>query len=273
MRRALALVCVLACAALGHANQVATSGEGASKKASFTDITITLEHSLGLAQQFSSAGHFSARANVKAETGAVRLSHIRLTRRAFEDADTATFKKLVADNDVYRVRVPADVLNPESGGHVMTWLPARCLVESGLQESFVLHMDEAGHVVSLEYGQPGGGCRIRSDMVPDCPDRLAFRTSVSAKFAKEAPRLPVGPVRVTPDFEDDPFAGEQDAAQGKGEGDEAPKSIFQKYWFVLVPLILTNILGAAAGPDQPAAKPGQKAVAGGSAAGGSGAKK
>ena len=36
---------------------------------------------------------------------------------------------------------------------VMTWLPARCLLDSGLQESFVLHMDETGHIISVEYGQ------------------------------------------------------------------------------------------------------------------------
>lgn len=71
----------------------------------------------------------------------------------------------------------------------------------------MLHMDEGGSIVSVEYGQPGGGCRTRSDGPVQLPTRLVLRSSVAAKFAKDAPRLAIGPVRVTPEYVDDPAMG------------------------------------------------------------------
>lgn len=43
------------------------------------------------------------------------------------------------------------------------------------QESFVLHMDEGGSIVSVEYGQPGGGCRTRSEGPVQLPARVVRR--------------------------------------------------------------------------------------------------
>lgn len=37
----------------------------------------------------------------------------------------------------------------------------------------MLHMDEGGSIVSVEYGQPGGGCRTRSEGPVQLPARLA----------------------------------------------------------------------------------------------------
>ena len=116
-------------------------------------------------------------------------------------------------------------------------------------------MDEAGHVLSVEYGQPGGGCRTRGDGLAQAPAVVALRSSASAKFAKDAPRLAFGPVRVTPDFVDDPaFGTDAQAAEGE-DAEQKPKSVFERYWFIIVPLMLTNIMSAMAGgaKEQPAA--------------------
>lgn len=61
-----------------------------------------------------------------------------------------------------------------------------------------------------------------------------LRSSVSAKFAKDAPRLAIGPVRVTPEYVDDPAMGVDDPARDAQETAEGKKSFFQKYWCALV---------------------------------------
>lgn len=60
-----------------------------------------------------------------------------------------------------------------------------------------------------------------------------LRSSVSAKFAKDAPRLAIGPVRVTPEFVDDPSAGVDDPAREAQETAEGKKGFFQRYWRAL----------------------------------------
>ena len=53
-----------------------------------------------------------------------------------------------------------DGLTLREGEHVMAYLPARCLAEAGLQENFVLHMDERGNVVGVDYTTAGGECHL-----------------------------------------------------------------------------------------------------------------
>ena len=89
------------------------------------EITFVLEHSLTFddpdpAGGFKPCGVFNARAHYdKNNQQAVRLSHVKLQRDAVDDDFAAAFSNLVEADLHYRVRVPANVLHPRQGEHVM----------------------------------------------------------------------------------------------------------------------------------------------------------
>ena len=155
------------------------------------EVSFVLEHSLHFnpgdaadpAAKFAPCGVFGAKAHRASSGNAVRLSHLRLTRDPVDEEFAAGFGRLVEDDLHYRVRVPANVLHPRAGEFVMAFLPARCLAEAGLQENFVLHMDEAGNVVGMDYGTAGGECHADAVPTPLGPNP-AFRTTAAVRFYK-----------------------------------------------------------------------------------------
>ena len=65
------------------------------------------------------------------------------------------------------------------------YIPARCLAEAGLQENFVLHMDERGNVVGVDYTTAGGECHVDAVPVP-LGTNPKFRTTAAVRFYKVA---------------------------------------------------------------------------------------
>jgi len=245
------------------------------------EVSFVLEHSLtvdpGDAANFEPAGVFHAKAHftpgagaTAAEPGAepepgsaVRLSHLRLTRDDL-DADFTTKFAALAEADLpYRVSLPANVLHPRARHErVVAFIPARCLAESGLQEHFVLHMDEKGNVIGMDYDPAGFECRPADAAVVALGRNPAFKTSASVRFYKTAPALdPDAPTDVRGHGgpagkkereararrSSDPNGGGEGARDG---GVSKEKSFWQKNWMYVVPamMLLSNLV--APPPEQ-----------------------
>ena len=202
--------------------------------------------------------------------GAVKLTHLKLERLPASKEDETAFSKLLADNWLYRVRVPGQALHPETaaetGVYAASFLPARCLAAAGYQEAWAIHSDAAGNLLSLEFTPPGGACAPDADDAgrgKAVPAGLAFRTvSVAFKAARDAPSL-----ASTPNF-DLEAALSQGAGAGEASGGvpdplgggavpgEPPKekSFMQKYgmviWVLGIQVVLHVVKGTVA-PEEP----------------------
>ena len=99
-------------------------------------------------------------------------------RSTDEKLSPKNLTRLVAADSAYRVRVHSNVLHPVDGEYTMAYLPARCLADAGLAETFALHTDERGGVIGVDYSTAGGDCVID----PDSP--LACRPSWRAPLRK-----------------------------------------------------------------------------------------
>lgn len=196
-----------------------------------TQISFPLQHAFGLTNDFVDAGTFTARANTHPVTGAVRLSHVKLSRNAFTEDDAAAFSTC----GFYRVRVPADALHPDGSTFVSTFLPATCLLASSLAENYVLHTDERGHVLALELAPPGGAC-APTGSAPSTPTPFVFTSKAAVRLPKDVPRLSSRAYVV-------PEAGEtaSNEAEPEAAADLQPpvaeKTFFQRYGLVIVVLI------------------------------------
>ena len=257
------------------------------------EVSFVLEHSLtvdpGDAANFEPAGVFHAKAHFSpgagataAEPGAepepdaedardprgvapgsaVRLSHLRLTRDDLGADFTTKFAALVEADLPYRVSLPANALHPRARHErVVAFIPARCLAESGLQEHFVLHMDEKGNVIGMDYDPAGFECRPADAAVVALGRNPSFKTSASVRFYKTAPALdPDAPTDVRGHGgpagkkereararrSSDPNGG--DGARDGGAGKE--KTFWQKNWMYIVPamMLLSNLV--APPPEQ-----------------------
>lgn len=258
------------------------------------EVSFVLEHSLtvdpGDAANFEPAGVFHAKAHFSpgagataAEPGAepepdaedardprgvapgsaVRLSHLRLTRDDLGADFTTKFAALVEADLPYRVSLPANALHPRARHErVVAFIPARCLAESGLQEHFVLHMDEKGNVIGMDYDPAGFECRPADAAVVALGRNPSFKTSASVRFYKTAPALdPDAPTDVRGHGgpagkkereararrSSDPNGGDGTGRDG-GAGKE--KTFWQKNWMYIVPamMLLSNLV--APPPEQ-----------------------
>lgn len=218
------------------------------------DISFVLEHSLG--GEFKPCGRFSAKAAFsETQTGqkSARLANIRLSRDPFTANDREAFSGLLEQNAFYRVRVPSVVIGPDNGRRVMAALPARCLSNGGLHESFVLHADDRGQIVGLEYTLPSGECFSVDEALP--PSTWSFNTMVAVRLPKEAPRL-------NPDFAANfgpPPNAERAANAPPPDTKNAPQSFFRKYWMYILPIGLMMLNSGGAPPEQ--GRGGQRSAA------------
>ena len=50
--------------------------------------------------------------------------------------------------------------------YVMASLPLKCLVNADLNENYVLHLDDLGNIVALDYTTPSGECIMEETAPP-----------------------------------------------------------------------------------------------------------
>ena len=214
------------------------------------------------AADFTPCGVFSARAHTAPDGVSVRLSHLRLTRDPIDEKFAAAFDDLVARDLVYRVRVHSNVLHPVDGEYTMAYLPARCLADAGLAETFALHADERGGVVGLDYSTAGGDCVVDPEQSAPPPKlagagrgSAAFRSTAQVMFYKLAPALdPDAPTDLRghggpankQKQEEYRRRKESGEPREKGKKPAKEKTFWEKNWMYIVPIsfLVSNALSA-----------------------------
>ena len=114
-----------------------------------------------------------------------RATVVRLERAEWGGAEQEEFRRLVAEDGFYRIRVPARPLAAGEGGHLVAAVKARCLASSQFTEQIVLHPDMAGNLVSLEYNTPSRACRA----APPASFAFSPKSQAVVKTPKVAPQL------------------------------------------------------------------------------------
>lgn len=252
---------------------VATAKTDGGKRGAYEEVSFVLEHSLVVgpgdasapgAADFTPCGVFSARAHTGPDGVSVRLSHLKLTRDPVDDDFAEKFDALVAADLVYRVRVHSNVLHPVDGEYAMAYLPARCLADAGLAETFALHADERGGVVGLDYSTAGGDCVVDLEQSAP-PPKLAgsigsgstalFRSTAQVRFTKLAPALdPDAPTDLRGHGgpatkqrqEEHRRRKESGEPREKGKKPVKEKTFWEKNWMYIVPIsfLVSNALSA-----------------------------
>ncbi|XP_068664660.1 uncharacterized protein [Aristolochia californica] len=212
-------------------------------------LHFSLEHAFG-DSEFSPAGTFSARIKTLHHGGRT-ITKLRFVRDTFTEDEKEKFKKLLKDDEFYRIKVPSNVLYPPGKDFVVSSVKARCLVQESLDEHFIIHM-EGMNILAVNYGS-ASACQY--PRVLKFPLKWAFNTFTILKNGEQAPR--------TPAFMDELLGGED----GEGEGVKAPeRSFLSKYWMYMIPLglIVMNAFTQAMNYEEPGGQQGiqqQQAVA------------
>ncbi|CAI9090852.1 OLC1v1025715C1 [Oldenlandia corymbosa var. corymbosa] len=195
------------------------SSEAGSGSESDSKIQFSLEHAFG-DSDFSPAGTFTARLKNSPHSGQT-LAKLRFSRLDFTEAEKENFKKLLEDDDFYKIRIATNLLTPPGRDHVVSSVKARCLPRNGLDEHIVIHMDGV-NVLAVNYGSQGA-CQYPRSL--KFPKRWSFNSRTFLKNSELAPRTPV--------FSEDIGGGEN----AEGEAMAPPERTFwQKYWMYLIPL-------------------------------------
>ncbi|EPS58627.1 hypothetical protein M569_16186, partial [Genlisea aurea] len=118
-------------------------------------VQFIFEHAFG-DSDFSPAGSFSARLKPSSQGGQVLqiLTKLRFSRDTFGQTEKDSFKRLLENDDFYRIRLPSNVLSQPGRDYVVSSVKARCLARDALDELLVLHM-EGVNILAASYGPPG----------------------------------------------------------------------------------------------------------------------
>eukprot|EP00268_Persea_americana_P005640 TRINITY_DN11909_c0_g2_i1.p1 TRINITY_DN11909_c0_g2~~TRINITY_DN11909_c0_g2_i1.p1 ORF type:complete len:307 (+),score=47.81 TRINITY_DN11909_c0_g2_i1:250-1170(+) len=197
-----------------------SSDPDSSSISSDSKIQFSLDHAFGDGSDFSPAGTFTARLRTL-NHGGQTLTKLRFSRNTFTEIEKEKFKKLLEDDDFYRIRMPSSVLNPPGKDYVISSVKARCLPRESLDEHFVIHL-EGVNIVAVNYGSTGA-CQYPRPL--KFPAKWSFKSNTLMKTSELVPR--------TPAFSEETLLGEN----GEGEGMLPPeKSFWSKYWMYMIPL-------------------------------------
>ncbi|RWR83883.1 ER membrane protein complex subunit 10 [Cinnamomum micranthum f. kanehirae] len=213
-----------------------SSDPDSSSISSDSKVQFSLDHAFGDGSDFSPAGTFTARLKTL-NHGGQTLTKLRFSRNTFTETEKEKFKKLLEDDDFYRIRIPSSVLNPPGKDYVISSVKARCLPRESLDELFVIHMEgvkpfwllimvQLGHA---KYPKTTEICKMQPtnlfllNIYP--PAKWSFKSNTVTKNSELVPR--------TPAFSEETLLGEN----GEGEGILPPeKSFWSKYWMYMIPL-------------------------------------
>ncbi|KVI07482.1 hypothetical protein Ccrd_014176 [Cynara cardunculus var. scolymus] len=201
-------------------------------------VQFVLEHALGVSSEFSAAGTFTARLKASANGGQI-LTKLRFSRNDLTATEKEKFKKLLEDDDFYRIRLPSDVLNASGRDYVISSVKA-----------------EGVNILAVSYGSHGACQHPRQLRLPS---KWSFNSHTLLKYSEQAPR--------TPTFSED--------IGGVEIGDEEgvkplERSFWAKYWMYLIPLgliVMNAVTQAMNMPEEQAsgaagAQPQQAVAAG-----------
>ncbi|KAM7273651.1 hypothetical protein ACFE04_028315 [Oxalis oulophora] len=188
-------------------------------------IQFTLEHAFG-DSDFLPAGTFSARLKPLSQGGQT-LTKLRFSRNRFSDVEEQNFKKLLQDDEFYRIRLPSNVLTPPGRDFVVSSVRARCLPQEALDEHFILNM-EGVNILGISYGS-SGACPYPRQL--KFPGKWSFNSHTVLKQSEQAPRAPIFAEEIPGEL-----GGEAEAVQ------LPEKTFWAKYvsnlgiWMYMIPL-------------------------------------
>ncbi|PWA78005.1 hypothetical protein CTI12_AA049180 [Artemisia annua] len=197
------------------------SRKRSSDSESDSRLQFALEHAIGENDEFTHAGTFTARLKTSAHGGQT-LTKLRFSRNDLTATEKENFKKLLENDDYYKIRLPSDVLNAPGRDYVISSVKARCLARDGLDEHIVIHM-EGGNILAVNYGSLGA-CQYPRQLRN--PSKWSFNSHTVLKYSEMAPR--------TPTFSEE--IGSADIGDEEGIKPIVERSFWAKYWMYLVPL-------------------------------------
>ncbi|XP_076955154.1 uncharacterized protein LOC143629891 [Bidens hawaiensis] len=199
-------------------------------------VQFLLEHAFGDSSDFSAAGTFTARIKTSPQGGQT-LTKLRFSRNDLTATEKEKFKKLLENDDYYRIRLPSDVLNAPGRDYVISSVKARCLPRDGLDEHIHIHM-EGVNILAVNYGS-SGACQYPRQL--KLPAKWFFNSHTALKYSELAPRTPI--------FSED--IGGIDIGDDEGVQPMVERSFWAKYWMYLVPLGLIVMNAVTQGMNMP----------------------
>ncbi|KAJ0644693.1 putative ER membrane protein complex subunit 10 [Helianthus annuus] len=199
-------------------------------------VQFALEHAFGDSSEFSVAGTFTARLKTSPHGGQT-LTKLRFSRNDLTSTEKEKFKKLLENDDYYKIRLPSEVLNAPGRDYVISSVKARCLPSNGLDEHILIHM-EGVNVLAVNYGAPGA-CQYPRQL--KLPTKWSFNSHTVLKHSELAPRTPI--------FSEDIGGGE--IGDDEGVKPMVERSFWAKYWMYLVPLGLIVMNAVTQGLNMP----------------------
>ncbi|KAD4584046.1 hypothetical protein R6Q59_037069 [Mikania micrantha] len=199
-------------------------------------VQFALQHAFGDSSEFSVAGTFTARLKTSAHGGQT-LTKLRFSRNDLTSTEKEAFKKLLENDDYYKIRLPSDVLNAPGRDYVISSVKARCLPRDGLDEHIIIHM-EGVNILGVNYGSPGE-CQYPRQL--KVPAKWSFNSHTVLKHSELAPRTPI--------FSED--IGGVEIGDDEGVKPLVEKSFWAKYWMYLVPLGLIVMNAVTQGLNMP----------------------
>ncbi|XP_071711042.1 uncharacterized protein [Rutidosis leptorrhynchoides] len=209
-------------------------------------VQFALEHAFGDSSDFSVAGTFTARIKTSAHGGQT-LTKLRFSRNDLSATEKENFKKLLENDDYYKIRLPSNVLNAPGNDYVLSSVKARCLPRDGLDEHIVIHM-EGVNILAVNYGSPAA-CQYPRQL--RLPAKWSFNSHTILKYSELAPR--------TPTFSED--IGGVEIGDDEGVKPMVERSFWAKYWMYLVPLGLIVMNAVTQAMNMPEEQAGGQAGA------------
>ncbi|CAM9136509.1 unnamed protein product [Choristocarpus tenellus] len=167
-----------------------------------------------------------------------------LSTPGFTSIETSEFKDLIAVNGLYRIKFSSSDGNPTDD--VVTSVPACDLRLAGFREEMVLHVDNDGAIIGVDYKAPIGPLASTKDCKKlAMPDAAQVLSTVKVVHAADAQSIPVQVYAPYPP----PGLGhlKENAEQKKGAGNQ---SLVVKYWYIFLPLALSWMFSAGSAPEQ-----------------------
>nr|AIG56336.1 secreted protein [Achlya hypogyna] len=219
--------------------------------------SLDLEHSVD--------GVFSPRGEVNIDFGSTKPTAVFPSKLALNEQQRSAFQNIVAQNGLYTIRARSEPGNPKSP-FVVASVPACFLAKARFREDLAFHVNEVGHLISIEFRTPfvdSATCRevakVRKHAARRHPHILlcqrnlkeaTFYSTGSVFGATEGPEVPRIAMTATK------VAAPPGVAPVRLENEPEPEeqqSFFRKYWYIIIPLLLVLMQGGGEPPAQGAA--------------------
>jgi len=185
-----------------------------------------------------------------------RVKELKVHRDELSLEMKRKMRVLANKNELYRIRVPLNVLQPRAGKFAQAASKAKCVIMSRLREAMTLHMDDNGNVLGIDYdaecqpevyfdnaGVGGEGESLNTADAVFIADQAQFRSVATARFPKKAPQLNADvltDVRGHGGPMDQKKAEQIKQRRAKGEKVSAAEkdlTFWQKYYMYIIPVV------------------------------------